>query len=231
MKASILLVTIILLIPFVSANGQIAELQSSPSLTPTPTPEEMPYCDEVPDGSGDSVPVCHDRTDVSETTGLYPCLDGSEEKDWRDCKHGTGHEDHTSESTSETSTSTSETSETETGSVSRPEAIPLCTDLEPLELFSTICITSLGQLVDIRIALGLEPGSGSGFNDNGGGPMLFGSDSSIPIPNDNDNDNDDSGGSSSSTSETRTETETETETEITIDDGTGTGTEIITEDD
>lgn len=38
------------------------------------------YCD-VPNPSN----PCHDRRDVSETTGLATCMDGSHEKDWRDC--------------------------------------------------------------------------------------------------------------------------------------------------
>jgi hypothetical protein len=38
------------------------------------------YCD-VPNPSN----PCHDRKDYSETTGLYTCMDGSHEADWRDC--------------------------------------------------------------------------------------------------------------------------------------------------
>jgi hypothetical protein len=45
--------------------------------------EEKTYCD-VPNPSN----PCHDRRDVSETTGLATCIDGSHEEDWRDCKGG-----------------------------------------------------------------------------------------------------------------------------------------------
>lgn len=44
---------------------------------------EKTYCD-VPNPSN----PCHDRKDVSETTGLATCIDGSHERDWRDCKGG-----------------------------------------------------------------------------------------------------------------------------------------------
>ena len=45
------------------------------------------YCD-VPNPSN----PCHDRKDYSDITGLYTCIDGSHEEDWRDCKGG-GSED------------------------------------------------------------------------------------------------------------------------------------------
>ena len=38
------------------------------------------YCD-VPNPSN----PCHDRKDYSDTTGLYTCLDGSHEANWRNC--------------------------------------------------------------------------------------------------------------------------------------------------
>ena len=40
--------------------------------------------------------TCHDRKDASDDTGLYTCLDGSHEEDWRDCEGG-GAEDETDE--------------------------------------------------------------------------------------------------------------------------------------
>lgn len=43
-------------------------------------PADKTYCD-VPNPSN----PCHDRKDASDTTGLYTCLDGSHEEDWRDC--------------------------------------------------------------------------------------------------------------------------------------------------
>ena len=45
--------------------------------------EEKTYCD-VPNPSN----PCHDRKDYSEDTGLYTCIDGSHEEDWKDCKGG-----------------------------------------------------------------------------------------------------------------------------------------------
>lgn len=46
------------------------------------------YCDQVdPDELGPNE-TCHDRKDASDDTGLYTCLDGSHEKDWRDCEGG-----------------------------------------------------------------------------------------------------------------------------------------------
>jgi hypothetical protein len=45
--------------------------------------ESKTYCD-VPNPSN----PCHDRRDVSEATGVYTCMDGSHEADWRDCNGG-----------------------------------------------------------------------------------------------------------------------------------------------
>jgi hypothetical protein len=44
---------------------------------------EKTYCDV----SNPSNP-CHDRKDYSDDTGLYTCIDGSHEEDWRDCEGG-----------------------------------------------------------------------------------------------------------------------------------------------
>jgi hypothetical protein len=49
-----------------------------------------PYCDLIPDNYAGS---CHDRKDYDENTGLYPCRDGSNVKDWRDCKDAGKHPD------------------------------------------------------------------------------------------------------------------------------------------
>ena len=46
------------------------------------------YCD-VPNPSN----PCHDRKDYSDTTGLYTCLDGSHEANWRDCTGGGSNDD------------------------------------------------------------------------------------------------------------------------------------------
>jgi hypothetical protein len=47
--------------------------------------ENQPYCDEVSD---DYSGGCWDRKDYDQDTGLYPCKDGSEVEDWRDCGDG-----------------------------------------------------------------------------------------------------------------------------------------------
>ena len=44
---------------------------------------EKTYCD-IPNPSN----PCHDRKDASDLTGLYTCIDGSHEEDWKDCKGG-----------------------------------------------------------------------------------------------------------------------------------------------
>ena len=49
------------------------------------------YCD-VPNPSN----PCHDRYDVSETTGLATCIDGSYEEDPEDCKGGGAEDDNDS---------------------------------------------------------------------------------------------------------------------------------------
>lgn len=51
-----------------------------------PSTGPNPYCDKVgPNYRGS----CHDRKDYSESTGLYPCNDGTQKTDWRDCKDAT----------------------------------------------------------------------------------------------------------------------------------------------
>jgi hypothetical protein len=54
-----------------------------PEPSPSPSREPLPYCDIVagPGFNG----ACHDRRDYDELTGLYPCNDGTQEVDWRDC--------------------------------------------------------------------------------------------------------------------------------------------------
>lgn len=45
-----------------------------------------PYCDQVPDNYQGT---CHDRKDYYDggpNNGLYPCNDGTDKADWRDCK-------------------------------------------------------------------------------------------------------------------------------------------------
>jgi hypothetical protein len=59
------------------------------------------YCDQVdPDELGPNK-TCHDRKDTDDDTGLYTCLDGSHEEDWRDCKGGGAHEDESDEEETE----------------------------------------------------------------------------------------------------------------------------------
>jgi hypothetical protein len=51
-----------------------------------PSTEPNPYCDT---GRGKAAPVCHDRLDYDQNSGLYPCNDGTSKVDWRDCKDAT----------------------------------------------------------------------------------------------------------------------------------------------
>ena len=53
--------------------------------------EPKPYCD-TPEGK--AAKVCHDRKDYSDTTGLYPCNDGTQKVDWKDCKDATKKNDN-----------------------------------------------------------------------------------------------------------------------------------------
>jgi hypothetical protein len=64
--------------------------KEQPKQQPKPRPLGNPYCDLVPD---DYKGTCHDRLDYDEETGLYPCRDGSNVKDWRDCKDAGKHPD------------------------------------------------------------------------------------------------------------------------------------------
>lgn len=54
-----------------------------PLESPFPDPKPLPYCHKVPE---DYQGACHDILDYDEETGLYPCNDGTQEKDWRDCE-------------------------------------------------------------------------------------------------------------------------------------------------
>jgi hypothetical protein len=56
-----------------------------PSLPPleSPSPKPLPYCDLVDE---DYTGACHDRKDYDEDTLLYPCNDGTQKEDWRDCE-------------------------------------------------------------------------------------------------------------------------------------------------
>jgi hypothetical protein len=47
---------------------------------------ETPYCDLVRDAYPDYTGNCWDRKDYSDSTGLYPCRDGLNVADWRNCK-------------------------------------------------------------------------------------------------------------------------------------------------
>jgi hypothetical protein len=82
MKAIPLFISIIAVVPATTVNsyGQNDDKED----------ESKTYCD-VPNPSN----PCHDRKDYSETTGLYTCIDGSHEEDWRDCKGGGADEEET----------------------------------------------------------------------------------------------------------------------------------------
>jgi hypothetical protein len=52
-----------------------------------------PYCDKVSDEYMESGGTCHDRKDYYDggpNNGLYPCNDGSNRVDWRDCPDVSG---------------------------------------------------------------------------------------------------------------------------------------------
>ncbi len=53
----------------------------------------LPYCDLVSDEYMESGGTCHDRKDYyqgGQNDGLYPCNDGTDKEDWRDCKDVSG---------------------------------------------------------------------------------------------------------------------------------------------
>jgi hypothetical protein len=62
-----------------------------------------PYCDTE---RGKAAPVCHDRKDYDQDTGLYPCNDGTNKVDWRDCKDATVKNDDDNSKTLQTTTTT-----------------------------------------------------------------------------------------------------------------------------
>lgn len=63
-----------------SDGSTVTEDEECPSTGPNP------YCDTE---KGKAAPVCHDRKDYDQDTGLYPCNDGTNKVDWRDCKDAT----------------------------------------------------------------------------------------------------------------------------------------------
>ena len=69
----------------------MSDCPKHPSQLPPPPPTErepLPYCDIMnkdPNWSGS----CHDRKDWDEITGLYPCNDGTQKADWKDCADAT----------------------------------------------------------------------------------------------------------------------------------------------
>ncbi len=54
----------------------------TPPVNPPVDRVPLPYCDKVPNNYQGS---CHDRQDFDDVTGLYPCNDGTQEADWRNC--------------------------------------------------------------------------------------------------------------------------------------------------
>jgi len=69
-----------------SDGSTITEDEECPSTGPNP------YCDTE---RGKAAPVCHDRLDYDQETGLYPCNDGTQKSDWRDCKDASGFSSNT----------------------------------------------------------------------------------------------------------------------------------------
>lgn len=77
-----------------------------------PSTGPNPYCDTE---KGKAAPVCHDRKDYDQDTGLYPCNDGTNKVDWRDCKDATeknvNNDDDDNTKTFQTTTTTSNSAE------------------------------------------------------------------------------------------------------------------------
>jgi hypothetical protein len=51
-------------------------------------PSDNPYCDLIDQSRMAPGQGCFDRKDYDQSTGLYPCRDGSDVEDWRDCPDG-----------------------------------------------------------------------------------------------------------------------------------------------
>jgi len=80
-KIGLIIIPIFLVLTVVSISGYASEDVDEGE--DTSSEGEKTYCD-VPNPSD----PCHDRKDYSETTGLYTCIDGSHEEDWKDCDGG-----------------------------------------------------------------------------------------------------------------------------------------------
>jgi hypothetical protein len=66
------------------SNGVLAETQDM-------CPTKVPYCDKFAIGAAPVGQSCHNRKDYSDTTGLYPCNDGTQKADYKDCKDVSGY--------------------------------------------------------------------------------------------------------------------------------------------
>jgi hypothetical protein len=66
-----------------------------------------PYCDT---DKGKAAKVCHDRKDYDEDTGLYPCNDGTNKVDWRNCKDATEKNDNNNDDSTKSIQTTMTTS-------------------------------------------------------------------------------------------------------------------------
>jgi hypothetical protein len=64
------------------SNGVLAETQEM-------CPTKKPYCDQL--DNKQFVNNCFDRKDIDQTTGLYPCNDGSQKANYKDCKDVSGY--------------------------------------------------------------------------------------------------------------------------------------------
>jgi hypothetical protein len=62
------------------SDGSTAEVQSM-------CPTKLSYCDT---DAGKKATSCFDRKDIDQTTGLYPCNDGTQKADYKECKDITG---------------------------------------------------------------------------------------------------------------------------------------------
>lgn len=89
-----------------SDGSTVTEDEDCPSTGPNP------YCDTE---KGKAARVCHDRLDYDQDTGLYPCNDGTNKVDWKDCKDATikngNNDDDDSTKTIQTTTTISNSAE------------------------------------------------------------------------------------------------------------------------
>lgn len=92
-----------------------------------------PYCDKV-----NYAVTCHDRKDYDEDTGLYPCNDGTDKADWRDCEDATEKSDNNDDDRMNTITTTSTTSNIDCETWSHKLDVRLVVDNAQVDLLNSM---------------------------------------------------------------------------------------------